>query len=150
MNIINVRPHKLVIFYDVQISRIKKKIHHHHIQGQKPSIKCTYRERGFKLMVVRTHMDYLFPIENENVLLSKRSTQFILPSELWISIHNVAYCPILDKYENQMTRISLYTSHFLQKGAASSSELLIYSISNTTVTSKIEILYWRNEIWMRW
>ena len=100
-------------------------------------------------MVVRTHMDYLFPIENENVLLSKRSTQFILPSALSISIHNVAYCPILDKYENQMTRISLYTSHFLQKGAASSSELLIYSISNTTVTSKIEILYWRNEIWMR-
>ena len=150
MNIINVRPHKLVIFYDVQISRIKKKIHHHHIQGQKPSIKCTYRERGFKLMVVRTHMDYLFPIENENVLLSKRSTQFILPSALWISIHNVAYCPILDKYENQMTRISLYTSHFLQKGAASSSELLIYSISNTTVTAKIENLYWRNEIWMRW
>ena len=150
MNIIDVRPHKLVIFYDVQISRIKKKIHHHHIQGQKPSIKCTYRERGFKLMVVRTHMDYLFPIENENVLLSKRSTQFILPSQLRISINNVAYCPILDKYENQMTRISLYTSHFLQKGAASSSELLIYSISNTTVTSKIENLYWRNEIWMRW
>ena len=47
---------KLVIFYDAQISRIKKNIHH--VQGQKPSIKCANRERGSKLMVVRTHMDY--------------------------------------------------------------------------------------------
>ena len=145
-----VSDHKLIIFYDVQISRMKKKIHRYHVQGQKPSIKCAYSERGSKLMVVRTHMEYLFPIENENVLLSKRCTHFILPSELWISFHNVAYCPILDKYENQMIRISLHTFHFLQMGAASSSELLIYSVSNTIITSKIENLYWRNEIWMRW
>ena len=37
----------------------------HHVQGQKPSIKCADRERGSKLMVVRTHMDYLIPTENE-------------------------------------------------------------------------------------
>ena len=91
---------------------MKKKMHQE--QGQKPSIKCAYREKGSKLMVVRTHMDYLFSIENENVLLSRRSTHFILPSEFWISIHNVANCLILDKYENQMMQISLYTSHFLQ------------------------------------
>ena len=59
---------KLVIFYDVQVSRIKKKIHH--VQDQKPSIKCAYRESWSKLMVVRTHMDYLFPIEDEIVFTS--------------------------------------------------------------------------------
>ena len=47
---------KLVRFYDVQISRIKKEIHHE--QGQKSSIKCAYRDRGSKLMAVCTHMDY--------------------------------------------------------------------------------------------
>ena len=97
-------------------------------------------------MVVRTHMDYLFPIENENVLLSKRCTHFILPSELWISFHNVAYCPILDKYENQMIRISLHTSHFLQKRAASSSEPLIYFKYNNHIQDRK--MYSRNE--MRW
>ena len=70
---------KLVIFYDAQISRIKKKIHH--VQGQKPSIKCAYKERESKLIVVRTQMYYLFPIENEKVILSQRCTHFILPSE---------------------------------------------------------------------
>ena len=70
---------RLVIFYEFQISRIKEK--KHHVQGQKPSIKCAYRERECKLIVVRTHMDYLFPIENENVFLSQRCTHFILPSE---------------------------------------------------------------------
>ena len=35
-----------LIFYDVQISRVKIKI----------SIKCAYKERGSKLMVVRVHM----------------------------------------------------------------------------------------------
>ena len=43
----------------------------HHVQGHKPSIKCGYRERGSKLIVERTRMDYLFPIENENVFLSQ-------------------------------------------------------------------------------
>ena len=66
------------MIYDVQISRIKKI---HYVQGQKPSIKCAYRERESKLMVMHTHMAYLFPIENENVLLSQRCTQFILSSE---------------------------------------------------------------------
>ena len=97
MDIINVRPLRLLLFYDFQISRIKKKIRH--VQGQKHSIKCAYRERGSKLMVVWTHMDYIFPTENENVLLSQCWTHFILPSKFRIFIHNVADCPILDKYE---------------------------------------------------
>ena len=100
------------MIYDVQISRIKKK---HYVQGQKPSIKCAYRERESKLMVMRTHMVYLFPIENEIVLLSQRCTQFILSSEFWISIHNVANCPTLEKYENQTIRICLYNSYFFAK-----------------------------------
>ena len=70
---------KLVIFYDVPISRMTKKMHH--VQGQKPSIKCAYRERRSQLMVVRTHMDYFFPNENENILLSQGCTHFILLSE---------------------------------------------------------------------
>ena len=55
MDIINLRHLKLVIFYDVQISRIKKNTHR--VQGEKPSIKCAYRERGSKLMVVPMHID---------------------------------------------------------------------------------------------
>ena len=113
------KTHKLVIFYDVRISRVKEKIYH--VQGQKLSIKCTHRERGCKVIVVSTHMDYLFPTESENVLLSQRCTYFILPSEFWISIHNVTNRPILDNYENEMIRISLYASRFLLKGAASPS-----------------------------
>ena len=93
---------KRVMIYDVQISRIKKK-------------NTMYKERESKLMVMRTHIVYLFPIENENVLLSQRCTQFILSSEFWISIHNVANCPTLDKYENQTIRICLYNSYFFAK-----------------------------------
>ena len=69
----------LVTFCDVHISRIKKLIHH--AQGQKPSIKCALRDRGSKMMVVRTHTDYLFSIEDENVISSQCCTNFILPSK---------------------------------------------------------------------
>ena len=95
-------------------------------------------------MVLRTHMDYLFPVENENVLSSQRCKHFILPYEFWISIHNAANCPILDKYENEMIQISLYTSHFLQKGAASSSELLIYFKYNNHIQDRKLVLEERN------
>ena len=37
-----------------------------HIQGQKCSIKCAYREKGCKVIVVRMHNDYLFLIGNKN------------------------------------------------------------------------------------
>ena len=132
---------KLVIFYDVQISRKKKKMHH--VQGQKSSIKCAYRERGSKLIVVRTHMNYLFLIENENLLLSQCCTHFILPSEFSISIH-VTNCSILDKYENQKIRISFYASHFFAKGAAQSSELLIYFKYNNHIQDGKLVLEERN------
>ena len=72
----------------------------------------------------------------------------ILPSEFWISIHNVANCPILDKYENQMIRISLYTSHFLQKGAALSSGPLIYFKYNNHMQDRKIVLEESDE--MRW
>ena len=58
-------------------------------------------------------MDYLFPIENENVFLCQRCTHLILRSEFWICIQNVKIFFILDKYENQMTRINLYTYYVL-------------------------------------
>ena len=38
----------------------------HHVQVQKRSIKCTYKEKECKVIVVRMHMDYLFPTGNKN------------------------------------------------------------------------------------
>ena len=38
----------------------------HHVQLQKRSIKCTYKEKECKVIVVRMHMDYLFPTGNKN------------------------------------------------------------------------------------
>ena len=58
---------KLGMFYDAQISRKQEKIHH--IQGQRPSIKCVCEGREFKLIVARMHMGYPFPIGNEDVFL---------------------------------------------------------------------------------
>ena len=101
---------KLVIFYDVQISRIQEKIHH--MQGQRPFIKCAHRKRVCRMILVRMHMNYLFPNGNENV-------------------H-----PILNNYENEMIRISLHTSHFSLKGAALSSELLIYFKYNNHIQDR--------------
>ena len=43
----------------------------HHVQGQKCSIKCAYREKGCKIIVVRMHIDYLFPIGNKNIYSSQ-------------------------------------------------------------------------------
>ena len=59
---------KLVIFYDVQISRIKKK--NTLCERSQAFYKVCVQGEGSKMMVVRKHMDYLLPIENENVLLS--------------------------------------------------------------------------------
>ena len=95
-------------------------------------------------MVMRTHMDYLFLVENECVIQSKCCTHFILPSEFWISIHNVTNCAILDKYENQRIWISLYNSHFLKMGGASSSEVLIYSTYNNHIQDRKFLLEERN------
>ena len=56
-----------------------KKIHHS--QGQRPYLKCEYMRRGCPLIVVRTHMDYFFPTEKENVFSSQQSIHFIQTSE---------------------------------------------------------------------
>ena len=37
-----------------------------HVQGQKRSIVCAYREKWCKVIVVRMHIDYLFPIGKKN------------------------------------------------------------------------------------
>ena len=37
-----------------------------HVQGQKRSIKCAYRENVCKVIVVRMYINYLFPIGNKN------------------------------------------------------------------------------------
>ena len=36
------------------------------VQGQKHSIKCAYKEKRCKVIVVHMHIDYLFPIGNKN------------------------------------------------------------------------------------
>ena len=64
-------------------------------------------------------------IRNENVYSSQHCTHFILPSETWISIYNDRNCLIFDNYENGIIRNSLYTFHFLLKGATSRLRLLI-------------------------
>ena len=56
------------MFYDAQVSRKQEKIHH--TQGQGPSMKCACKGTGCKLIVARTHMDYVLPIGNENVFSS--------------------------------------------------------------------------------
>ena len=70
---------KLVIFYDVQISRIKKKIYH--VQGQKPFIKCAYREKRSKLMVVRSHMDCRLKIKMYSYLSAVNLSFYLLSFE---------------------------------------------------------------------
>ena len=126
----------LVTFCDVHISRIKKLIHH--AQGQKPSIKCALRDRGSKMMVVRTHTDYLFSIEDENVISSQCCTNFILPSKFWISIHDVAIVPLLINMKIKWSE-SVYIPFIFFK-----------SVSNTIIRSKIKNLHWSNEVRMRW
>ena len=37
-----------------------------HVKGQKRSIKCAYREEGCKIIVVRMHIDFPFPVANKD------------------------------------------------------------------------------------
>ena len=90
------------------------------------------------------HMNYFFSIAIENLLLSQHWTHFILPSEFWVSIHNDENHPILINYGNEMIWISLYTSHFLLKGAALSSELLIHFKYNNYILDKKLVLEEQN------
>ena len=109
-----------------------------HVQGQKRSIKCAYRENVCKV-IVRMHIDYLFPIGNKNDWKWKYilfSTLHTFHSTLW----NDRNCPILDHYENRIIPISFYTSHFLPKGATSCSRLLINFKYNNYIQGKKPIL----------
>ena len=71
---------------------------------------------------------------------SQHWTNFILPSEFWVFIHNGRSHPILNNYENEMIQISLYTSHFLEKGAALALELLIYFKYNNHIQDRKLVL----------
>ena len=106
---------KLDIFYDNLFSRSWEKIHH--IQGQRSSTKFAYGERGCKLILVRMHIDYLFPIGNENLISLQHCAHFILSFEFWISIYNERSWPILDHYENQTIQISLCVPLIFAKGS---------------------------------
>ena len=80
-------------------------------------IKFTYKRREFILIVVRMRMNYLSPIENENLFSSEHYTHFILYSELLIFIRNDRNRLILDNYRNEVIRISLYSSHFYKESS---------------------------------
>ena len=67
------------IFYDVPFSRTLEKIYL--IQGKKSFLKFACRKRGYQLIAVRMHMDYLFPIGNENLFSLQQCTYVILPFE---------------------------------------------------------------------
>ena len=95
----------LVYFMMSKFLGYRKKIHY--VKSQKRSIKWTYRGSGCKLIAVCTYMDFLFLIENENLLSSQHCTHFILPSEFWIFIHNDRNRPILDIYENEIIRVRI-------------------------------------------
>ena len=140
--VINIWPLNLLHFMMSKFLGYRKKIRH--VQGQRPSINCAHSKRVCRLIVVCMHMNYRFPAGNENVLLSQRWTNFILPSEFRISIHNDRNHPILSNYENKMIRISLYTSHFSLKGEALSSELLIYFKYNNHIQDRKLVLEVRN------
>ena len=75
-------------------------------------------------------------IGNENIYSSQHCTHFILLSETWIVIYNDSNCPILENYENWIIRISLCTSHFLQKVATLCSRLLIKFKYNNYIRGK--------------
>ena len=89
----------------------------HHSKAHGLYIKCAFMGRGRILAAARAHIDYLFPIGNENVFSSQNCIHFILPSEFWSSFHNDKNRPVLNIYENEIIRISLYTSSFLLKKA---------------------------------
>ena len=88
---------------------------------------------GCILKIVRKYMIHLLPIGNENLFSYRHCTHFFVPSEFQISIHNNKNGPILANYENEIIRISLYSSHFLVKGIASSSRFLIYFKYNNCI-----------------
>ena len=92
------------------------------------------RGRGI-LTLVCTLMDCIFPIVNENLFSSQRSTYFILRSEFWISLHNDRNRPILDNCEDEIIKISLYSSHL--KGEAVPPRLLVCLKYNKYIHHKL-------------
>lgn len=69
----------------------------YHVQGQRSSGKCECWDRGYILIAVRTHLNYLSPTGNEDLFSSQYRTHLILPSEFWISIDNGRKLPTLNK-----------------------------------------------------
>ena len=55
---------RLIYFVMSRFLAYREKMHH--LQGQKRSINCAYREKECKIIVVRMHIDYLFPIGKKN------------------------------------------------------------------------------------
>ena len=114
----------------------------HHVQGRKRSIKCSYREKGCKVGVVRMHIDCLFPTGDKNdwrwkhTLLNTVHISFYLLKLEFPFIMTEIVGPILDNYENGIIRMSLHTSHFLPKEATSCSRLLINFKYNNYIQDK--------------
>ena len=100
-----------------------------------------YKVRGFLLRYVQGNGLYIDSISLSNwggkfFFSSQHCTQFILPSEFWISIHNDRYWPILDNYENEIVWISFHSSHFSLKWAVSTSKFPMYLKYNIYIQDK--------------
>ena len=67
---------RLGIFYNVKISRCRKKT-----CARSEALSVRIGKRGCVLIVVCTHMDYPFPIENENLFSSQHCKHVIILSK---------------------------------------------------------------------
>ena len=107
------------------LSGYRKKMHH--IQDQRPSIKCTYRGRGCILIEVRTHAYYHFPIGNKD-LFSTQSLHislYLLNLELLLIITKTTpFSRMFDHCENEIIQIRIRIPYFSQGGR------FVFKVSN--------------------
>ena len=118
----------------------RKKIHH--IQDQRPSVKCAHRERGCTLIEVCTHIYYLFPIGNEfffspqslHISLSLLNLEFTL-----ITTKIVTFSIMLDHCENEIIRIRIRITFFAKGGSLVFKAFNLFQIHNYIQDSKLAL-----------
>ena len=80
----------------------------HHVEGQRPSIKCAFKGRRYIVVGKRTRVDHIFPV-GKCFFSSQHYTHFILLSDYWIFIHNDRNCHISDNHiMNTAWKVSVF------------------------------------------
>ena len=104
----------------------------HHVQGNKRSIKCAYREKRCKVIVLCMHIDYLLPTGNKNNWKWKHilfSTLYTFRSTFWnLNCHL--------EWQHLSHFRKLWKLNILQKVATSCSRLLITFKYNNYIRGK--------------